>query len=387
MSITVIPVRTNTNLKKFINLPWQIYRGNEFWVPPLIKDMKKTLNPDNNISVSRDNMEMFLALLDGKPAARILVAYDKNLNEKKSSKIGYFSLFECINDVNISKALLDSAMKWFIDKNISEIIGPVGPTGTDSDEYKGLLVDAFDKAPFVMNSYNLPYYAGLLEKYGFEKDQDLYAYYLDKDNIFSEKTAKVIEYAKKKYDFRVEPINFKNLEVEVKAIKRILDLAIPDEWPDLVAPSIEDVWEMARKLKPVADPEIVIIARSGNKPVGFGLALPDYNQVMKHINGRITPLGAIKYLWYKRKINAARVFVMFVVPEFRKKGVSYAIYHQIFVNGVKNGYLQGEGSTIGETNQRMRSDIESFGGKRCKTYRIYKKQLTEKGNANNNGGN
>ena len=161
-------------------------------------------------------------------------------------------------------------------------------------------------------------------------------------------------------------------------IRQSLEIMLSNK-PDIqivgTAENGREAIRLARKLMPVADPDIVIIARSGDQPVGFGIALPDYNQVLIHLNGKITPLAALKYLWYKRKINCVRFFVMFVIPEFRKKGVSYAIYHQTFLNGTKKGYIYGEGSTIGETNTQMRNDIESFGGKHYKTYRIYQKEI------------
>jgi hypothetical protein len=164
------------------------------------------------------------------------------------------------------------------------------------------------------------------------------------------------------------------LDREINDIKHVLDLAVPDEWPDLMPPSLEEVQEMAKKLLTYADPDLVAIARSGDEAIGFGLALPDYNQVLIHLNGRLTPLAMLKYLWYKRRITSARFFVMFVVPAFRSKGASYAIYYTVFKNGTEKGYTHGEGSTIGETNLRMRADIEGFGGKKYKTYRIFKKK-------------
>lgn len=375
MDLTITPVRSNSDLKKFIMLPWKIYKGNKNWVPPLIKDMKETLDPHKNISVKNENREMFLAFLDGKPVGRIFTGIDGALNEKKRISSGYFSLFECINDYEVASRLFDTAVIWFKERRVNIIRGPVSPNGADEDESKGLLIDAFDKPPVLMNSYNPSYYIDLLEKYGFEKDYDLFAYHLDAKSIFTSDPGKALEYAQKRYNFRVDTINLKNLDEEIKALKHVLDLAIPDEWPDMVAPSLDDVKEIARKLIPVADPDIIIIAWSGDEAIGFGIALPDYNQVLIHLNGRITPLAALKYLWYKRKINRARFFIMFVIPAFRKKGVSYAIYYQTFVNGVKKGYTLGEGSTIGETNLQMRKDIESFGGEKYKTYRVYKKEI------------
>jgi hypothetical protein len=129
------------------------------------------------------------------------------------------------------------------------------------------------------------------------------------------------------------------------------------------------------RLRSIADPDFVAIARADDIPIGFAAALPDYNQVLIHLNGRLTPLALLKYLHYRRKITSARVFAMFVVPAFHKKGVAHAIYYHIFKRGVEKGYTHGEGSTIGELNIKMRTDIESIGGQRYKTYRIYRKEL------------
>jgi GNAT superfamily N-acetyltransferase len=379
MSLTIVPVRTLVQLNEFLRLPWEVYKGNKCWVPPMINDLRDSLDRDKNPTLSKLDYELFVAYLDGKPAGRIFTGIDNVLNTKKSTKIGHFSLFECIEDYSVFKLLLDTASKWLKDRGICVMKGPVAPTGTDSDENKGLLIDAFELPPVLMNSYNPPYYKNFLEQYGFEKDYDLFAYFFAIDEMFNKNLvkdpAKAIEYAKKKYHFRVDPIDTHNIEKETEALKQVLDLAVPDEWPDLVPPSLDEVREMANKLVPIADPELIIIARSEDRPIGFGIALPDYNEVLIHLNGRITPLAAVKYLWYKRKINSIRFFIMFVVPEFRKKGVSYAIYYQTFLNAKKKGYAYGEGSTIGETNAGMRADIEKFGGKRYKTYRIFCKNL------------
>jgi len=376
--IKVFPVRTKSELNKFIKLPWKIYKNNKCWVPPLIGDLKKSLTPLINPETRERPCELYLALLDGEPAARIFVSMDQALNEKKNVNSGYFSLFESIDNIEVAKAIFDKAYEWFKEKGINIIRGPVSIDGTDRDENKGILIDAFDKPPVLFNSYNPEYYIKLLEECGFEKDYDLFAYYLDKDMLFEKDPSKIIEYAKKRYNFRVDTINLKNIDKEIEDIKYILDLAVPDEWEDLVAPSLDDVRNIAKSLIAFADPDLITIARANDgseRPIGFALSLPDYNQVLIHLNGRLNPISMLKFAWYKRKINGARIFVMFVIPEYRSKGVSFAIYYQIFLNGIKKGYIWGEGSTIGETNIRMRNDIENMGGKKYKTYRVYKKIL------------
>ncbi len=377
MSIEIKPVRTKQDLNNFIKLPWKIYKGNNCWVPPLINDLKKTLTPLIDPNTRNRLCELYLCLLDGTPKARIFTGIDETLNKKKNSKMGYFSMFECVNNIEIAKAIFNKAFSWFSENDIELIRGPVSIDGANRDENKGLLIDAFDKPPVLFNSYNPEYYKALLEACGFEKDYDVFAYYLDKNKLFEENTKKVIDYAKKKYNFRVDKFDLNNIDKEIIDMKYILDLAVPDEWEDLESPTLDDIREIAKSLISFADPDLLTIARTNNDntPIGFAVTLPDYNQVLIHLNGRINPISLLKFAWYKRKIDCARIFIMFTIPEYRKKGVSFAIYYQIFLNGVKKGYVWGEGSTIGENNHTMRTDIESMGGQKYKTYRIFRKNV------------
>jgi len=374
MSTTVVPVRSRRDLRRFLALPWSIYRGNPCWVPPLLAEQRRELagasSPDGEASRA-----LFLALRDRRPAGRIAAVVDRTLNRAKQSQTGYFSRFECVDDPEVASALFDAAGAWLRERNLLVLKGPVSPEGPHGDDCKGLLIDAFDRPPVLMTSYNPPYYQGLIEGCGFAKDFDVYAYLLDKDRLFSRDPGKVIEYAQRRYGFRLDTVKLANLEDEIRAVKHVLDLAVPAEWPDMIAPSLEELQVMAERMKPIADPDLVVIARAGDEPVGFGIALPDYNRVLIHLNGRMTPLAILKYLYFRRRITWARIFILFVVPAFRKKGVAHAIYYHIFLRGTGKGYTHGEGSTIGEPNTQMRTDIESIGGQRYKTYRIYRKDL------------
>jgi hypothetical protein len=375
MSIDVIPVMSARDLSRFIRLPWSIYRGDCNWVPPLVAEMRKSLQPDGAGRTSFTR-ELFLALADGRPAGRVQAGIDEALNARKKGATGFFSLFECVDDREICGRLLGAAEAWLGARGMTVVKGPVSPDGPTGDDCKGLLVDAFDRPPVLMTSYNPPYYRALLEGCGYAKDFDVFAYFLDKDRLFARDPAKLIEYAERRYKFRVDPVNLADLDGELAALKKVLDVAVPADWPDTIPPSLDDLRALANRMLPIADPDLIAIARSGDEPVGFGIALPDFNQVLIHLNGRLTPLALLKYAYYRRRVNAARIFVMFVVPAFRKKGVSHALYYHIFVHGTRKGYTQGEGSTIGETNLEMRADIEGFGGERYKTYRVFSKDIS-----------
>ncbi|AYO29839.1 hypothetical protein D2962_03725 [Biomaibacter acetigenes] len=372
--IDIVEIKDRQGLKKFIDFAWDIYKGDSCWVPPLKSDMMDTLVGKNNPLFKSGPHTLFMVYRYGKPAGRILTGINENLNKKKNRNEGYISLFECVDDEEISCALFDAVLSWLKAWGVTCVKGPVSPT--NGDDYRGLLVEGFDGPPVLMNSYNPPYYVSLFEKSGFKKHLDLYAYYYDLSIIDLDRYARPVEYAMKRYDFRVEPIKLKYIEREMLDIKQVLDAAMPEEWEDLTPPSLEEIKAEARKLRHLADPNLIYIARNGCRPIGFSVALPDYNQVLRHLNGRIFPWGFLKFLWLKRKISGGRLFVLFVIPEYRKKAVSSAILFKTLQAAKARGYIYGEGSTIGETNTSMKRDAEGMGGKHCRTYRIFYKDLT-----------
>lgn len=371
--INIMQITDRKGLKEFINLAWKIYHNDPNWIPPLKRDLMNTLLGRNNPLFMNGSHAFFMAYYNNEPVGRICVGINESLNYKKNRKEGYISLFECIEEPNAAYALFNHAENWLKERGMTAVKGPVSPT--NGDDYRGLLVKGFDGPAVLMNSYNPSYYPSYFERYGFVKDLDLYAYYYDLTELSTDRYEKVVEYAMKRYNYHVDCINLKRIDYEMEDIKKILDIAMPEEWADLTPPTLEEIRAEGKKLKPLADPDLIYIARSEGRPIGFAIALPDYNQVLKHLNGRLFPIGFIKFFYYKKKINGARIFVLFVIPEFRKKGVSSAIFYKSFKAGKAKGFIYGEGSTIGEINHPMRRDAERAGGIHYKTYRIYSKSF------------
>lgn len=360
--------------KDFIKLPWKVYKDDHNWVPPLISDFRKTIRGENNTLKQSGPFTLVAAYKDGEICGRLCVGINELLNSAKNYKEGYIALFDCINDYEVAKSMFDYAGSWLKDRGMTRIIGPVSVP--DGDDNRGVLIDNFDDPPLVMNTYNPKYYKGFFEDYGFYKYWDVYAYKYNLTEELDERFFKVSEYAMKRYNFHVDRLNLKDIDKEMQDVKKILELAIPEDWEDFIPPSDEEIKVLAKSLVPVADPDFIYIARSNQgEPIGFNIAMPDYNQVLKRMNGRMFPLGIFKFLYYKRKINRGRLFVLFVVPEYRKKGVAGAIYFKGIEAAKRKGYISGEGSTIWEYNTIMRRDAESVGGKIYKTYRIYKKDI------------
>ncbi|MCL4516248.1 MAG: N-acetyltransferase [Firmicutes bacterium] len=373
-NVTVKPAVTGRDRREFIRVPWLIYRGDPFWVPPLLQDMRDTLNIKKNPLLKLGPHAFFLAYRDGKIAGRIGVGIDEKLNAAKKRKEGYFTLFESVADYAVARALFDAGLNWLREKGMASVTGPASPT--NGDDYRGLLISGFGSPPVLMDSYNPKYYVDFLDRYGFEKSFDRFAYWFDLRPPVPERMILGVNYAMQRYQFTVDPIDLKKLDSEMVGIKEIIDRTMPEDWPDMIPPSLEEIRAEAQRLLQVAEPDLIQIARTlDGKPIGFSIALPDYNQVLARLNGRLFPFGIFKLLWLKRTITGARSFIMFVVPEFQKKGVSGAIYLKTFQAARKMGYVYGEGSTIGEFNLRMRRDAEGASGQHYKTYRVYAKKL------------
>lgn len=372
--IKVQVVKDNKALNNFVNLPFRLYGEDNAWIPPLIWDFKKYVMGKNNfLNQSGPNIKL-VAYKDGEAVGRLLVGINHHLNNAKGFKEGYISLFESIEDKEVAFSMLRFAEKWLYDNGIDYIKGPLSLPG--GDDNRGFLIDNFTDPTLVMNTYNKKYYNDYFLEYGFNKYFDCYAYrsFLENENII--RYEKLVPYAMEKYKFKIDKIDLKNIESEMLDIKEILLKAMPTDWDDFIPPTDDELNLIAKQIVPFADPDLIYIARNlEGKPIGFNISLPDYNQVLKELNGRLLPFGIFKFLSLKKRINRMRFFVLFVVPEYRKKGVPSAIYLQSYRRALDKGYIFGEGSTIWEYNEEMIRDIERFGGERYKTYRIYTKEI------------
>jgi GNAT superfamily N-acetyltransferase len=366
-------VQSRYDRRCFISLPWTLYHDDPNWVPPLIMDMKNTLNPKKNALLRLGPNCFFLALRNDKVVGRLGVGMDNRLNRAKRQKFGYFTLYESIKDFRVTEVLFNFALQFLRNQGARAVTGPQSPS--NGDDYRGLLIDGFESPPVLLNSYNPPYYADYLEQYGFLKQFDRFAYYYDLNNIPLERLARGVNLAQKRYGFQIRSIDLKNISKEILMIKGVVDQAMPD-WPDMIPPSMAELEAEAEKLKQLAIPELVLFAEnSEGECLGFSISLPDYNYVLSRLNGKLFPVGVFKYLYYKQKITGIRMFALFVTRLGRRRGVSAALYYHTIVNARKLGYQYGEGSTIHEFNRRMNLDAVKAGGKHYKTYRIYQKDL------------
>jgi hypothetical protein len=303
---------------------------------------------------------------------RIAGIIDHNYIEFHREKLGFFGFFESIPETKVAEALLSKIVGWLKEHGMEKMAGPMNPSTNDEC---GLLIEGLDSSPCLMMPYNPGYYPSLLEGFGLRKRMDLYAYLLEESSFFLDRLDRITERLNRKEpQFHVRPIDMRKFNEELKIVKEIYNQAWSKNW-GFVPMTDEEINLTAKDLKPLVVSDLVLFAYWGKEPVGFSVAIPDYYVVLKHLNGKIGLLGALKFLYYSKKIRKIRVMLLGIKHAFQKKGVEGLLYVETFRNSIRKGYVRAECSWILENNFLMQHGIEAMGGKRYKTYRIYEKIL------------
>ena len=373
--VKIKKVENEADKMRFIKLPWKLYKNDKFWVAPLIFDVRNNLNPKKNPFFQHSEMDLFLAESNGKPVGRIAAIKNDNHNSFHKDKTGFFGFFETIDDEEVSDLLLDTACGWCKDKGFDKIMGPMNPSTNDEC---GLLVNGFDSNPVIMMTYNPPHYEKKITDFGFSKEKDLYAYYIPVEVIKNEKLMAKLERVAKIIRSRegvvTRKVNMKDLNNEIHRIEEVYNNAWEYNW-GFVPMTTAEFDYIGKNIKAIVDPDFVIIAEINGVPAGFSLSIPDLNQVLKKMNGRLLPFGIFKLLSGKKKIDMVRIIIMGVKHEYQKKGIDSVFYLETIKEGNRKGIKAGEISWVLEDNMPMRQTAENLGAYIYKTYRIFSKTL------------
>lgn len=359
--------------KRFINFIYPFYKNEKHWVPPLRIDQKKLINTDKNPFFSNAEIALFLAVKDGKDVGRIAAIIDNRYNDFHNTKTGHFGFFECINDQHSANLLFRVASDWLRDKGMNKVIGPASPSMIDTI---GVLIDGFDKDPYVMMPYNFSYYDELIQNAGFTKEMDMFAYIVDTETVNVERMDRAMGIVRKRLgDLKIRAMNLKNMKAEIKIIKDIYNQAWKNNW-GFIPLSEEEFTAMGKDLKMILDTNYAHVAEINGEPVGFSVGLPNINELIKNNNGKLFPFGLIKILWGKNKTNGLRTALMGVLPEWQGKGIDALLHQRSIKNGLDSDIKkESELSWILETNTEMIRVAERIGGKLDKSYRMYSKEL------------
>jgi GNAT superfamily N-acetyltransferase len=374
MPVEVRPVASKRELKAFMRLPWRLYRNEPHWIPPLLMDLRKRLDRQRNPFFEHAEAEYFLAWRDDRPIGRVTAQVDRNFNEFQGNDWGLFGFFECEDDPEAAGALLEAAAAWLRERGRDRMVGPMDFTTNDEC---GLLVEGHDRMPIILTPWQHPYYQGLLEGAGLTKAMDAFMWelYVDKRERVHPAIWEMAEKVKSEHGITVRPMRKRDLQAEVGRFLEVYNAAWERNW-GFVPLSEEEVRHYAKDLKPVLDENWAMIAEARDGTVvGAALTLPDFNQVLAHLNGRLLPFGWAKALYWRRKVDRVRVFALGVKREYQHTGVAARMYELHFDSAERTPQKGGETGWILESNTAMNRAMEGMGGKISRRYRFYEKPL------------
>jgi len=371
-----IAVRVATSWRDrrhFQRLPWTIYAGDPNWVPPLLAQERLLLGWGRHPFFANAEMVTLLAERDGQVAGRLAVFVNDIHNRKYDEKRGFFGFFECIDDVEVARSLFDAGRAWLAERGMTAWRGPVN---LSLNYTCGLLIDGFASPPVIMMTYNPPYYAALIEACGFAKTQDLYAYEMDVA-LLAKLVARYKPAVLAAIDgtgLTIRPFDLSRFDEEIATYLDLYNRSLEGNW-GFTPLQDGEVKQIASELKHLLAPEFAAFAMIEGKAVGAVLALLDYNQIIRKLDGRLFPFGIFKLLWGKKRLNVARAMAVTMAPEFQQSGFGIVLLDHL-VEAARSWRLQSwEFSWVLESNAKSRGTLERAGTKLSKTYRIYDRAL------------
>jgi len=374
-AIEIIPLtRQPRDVSRFLEFAHSIYRDDSNWVAPLLMDLKKVFT-DANPLFRHAEMQLWMARRDGRDVGRIAGIIDQAHNQFHGERTAFFGFFESIDDAGVAEKLFETVSAWAAQKGMSRILGPMNPTTNDEC---GLLVDGYDSPPVLMMPYNPRYYATLIEGVGCAKAKDLLAFGFDIANGPKERFARFMhKFRKREPDIRVVPIAKKTLTEQLAKVKAVYNQAWEKNW-GFVPMTDAEIDFMAARLKPLLTNGLALIAETPTEPVGFVLALPDFNEALKPLRGGLLSPGlfrALPYFLGWKVPHYLRCLTLGVTASHRGRGIEAAMLAEALDASLKLGIQRGEASWILEDNIAVQRTIGLFGGEVYKRYRVYERPV------------
>ncbi len=375
MPVEVVPVHTKAELERFIRLPMRLNAGDPHWIAPLMFERREALSPKHNPFFQHADHQFWLARRDGRDVGRISAQIDNLARTDPEAPAGYFGMIAAEDDAEVFEALLATAESWLRQRNRAQIIGPFN---LSINEEVGLLVDGFDTPPMVMMGHDPRYTGARIEEQGFAKVKDIYAY-ISGVPVF---TPGVDARLKRPppAGLVLRPINMKDFDGEVRTLVEIWNDAWAQNWG--FAPITEaETHHLGESLKLLLHPRLIWFVEIDGEPAGFGALLPNLNDAIFDLNGKLLPFGWAKLLWRLKVkgVKRGRVPLMGVKRKFAREArgsfAPFLILDAFRREAVKIGITEAEYSWILEDNAPMRHILDGFGARIYKTYRIYGKAL------------
>ena len=375
----IMKVGTPSEIKRFLSLPYDLYRGQAAWAPPLRLERKDQLDPAKNPAASQLDRQLFLAVQGGRDVGRIAAFINPIHDANHDNETAFFGYFDAIDDPDILSGLLSQAQEWARNKGRARL---VGPAQWGVNEEVGLLVEGFDAPNVLLMSYGRPYYAPAVEAAGFHKAVDMLAFQADLNEGYPrpKMTQMMVEYAKKSSAITWRPLNSKDFNAEIGRAMDVFNDAWSDNWGFLPFPE-KDIQHLAKEMKPLIVPERFLMGSIDGELAAFLCLLPDLNELTKGFDGKLLPLNWAKLIYRLKtqKAGQARIPLMGLRRKYHntRKGLALiaALCEESFEAARQAGFTHCELSWILEDNEGMIAICEQASAKRYKTYRMYEKRI------------
>lgn len=374
MDIIKLDTSDKRHIKRFVDLPFRIYRDNRQWVPPIRMDVQTQLNRQKHPYYEHSDADFFLAVQNGQDAGRISLLENRNYNGYRGEKTAFFYHFECVEDDAVAQALFEVAFDWARRRGLTKMIGPKGMGVFDG---MGMLVEGFEHRPaMTMMSYNQPYYPRLAEAAGFEKEVDFVSAYLSADAFdLPERVHRIADKVLQRGNLRVVTFpNKRELRKVADKLGRAYNQTFVDNW-EYVPITDNELKMVINDLLAIADPKLIKVIMHEEDIVGFLLAFPDLSAAIQRSKGRLFPLGIVDLLLEYRRTKWVILNGAGILPEFQGRGGNALLYSEMEKTVKQAGFLHADLTQIAETAVQMRRDLENLGGKPYKNHRVFRRVL------------
>jgi hypothetical protein len=369
--LKVTTVQTYSSFLEFYHVPWLVYADDENWVPPLLNEIRNFFRLDSCFWTHAES-RLFLASKEERTVGRVAAIIDRNFSDFSGKRVGYFGYFECIRDTEVALVIFDAAKNWLASRGIQLMRGPINGRVENGC---GFLSRGFGSLPYITATYSPDYYLSMADEFGFQKAKDLFAYYIDLKKPIP---PSVKEAAERCTAEGVKIRNFQKVKFgrDIKIWLEILSSAFSDHWGfSPLVPEKEDNQHWVKRLRWIIDPKLFFFAEVKGTPVGFRWSLPDFNQLIKNLDGRLSFIEALKFPILKKRINRGKFIIMGIRKEARGRGIGTCMNYHTLLEMKKRGYFSADYGWIDENNIASRKAGEKIRGKLYKIYQVFEKTI------------
>ncbi|OGN88600.1 MAG: hypothetical protein A2Y88_03865 [Chloroflexi bacterium RBG_13_48_10] len=374
-NIEILPVETTSQRRRFVTFPWQIYRNDPLWVPPLVTERLKFITPDTGVFFKRGVAEFFIALKDGKPAGTICCADDRETNAARGLRDCMIGFFECVADPQVAQALFDHAQRWAKMHGLDTLYGPFN---LDYEDGYGVLIEGRDRPPVLLCGHTPPYYQGFFEENGFLPARgDNLAYEITPAMASGEieRLSRLSERLRRRNWIKIRSGDLAHWDDEVERIYILLNKALA-HLPDFIPWPRDGLQASLEQFRQIIDPELVLFAEVDGEAVGWFPGIPNINEALIHANGLRFPWDTLRLLPYmKRQPKCLAIKSVLVLPEYWDTGVAVMLFDEMAKRAFPKGYTWIDMSLTSDDNPYTPTLATRAGARLYKRYRVYRLKL------------